>query len=225
MSQSVEQDHPSAFDFLRSDIKNGDEFFSRRGIATLGLTRTFYYVTAPNAGAETDEDMAQEADRLLTLVEAEEEGGLDLDDDGAGALRESETRAKPSASDEAVFAQSYIPRALDQVYDPERDVARVLRGEGTDLIYADITGVAKIQKDVVRFVEETEGGAEEGREGSGSESGSGSEGEDESDDEEGSEDEYGVRRPRGKKHEDRDEKKVSFGFLFFFFFFFQLVLG
>jgi RIO kinase 1 len=129
--------------------------------------------------------MLAEAERVLVLAEEEPE---DDEDDPS----------KPTESDEIVFAQSYIPRALTQVYDPERDVEKVLRGEGGGLIYADITGVAGIHKEggVVYEEEEEEKLEAVKEEGEGSESGS----------ESGSWDE---RRPRGKKHEDKDEKKVS----------------
>ncbi|KAF8147308.1 RIO1 family-domain-containing protein [Mycena galopus ATCC 62051] len=45
VSQSVEHDHPSAFDFLRNDLKNVEEFFARRGVRCLGLRRAFEFVT------------------------------------------------------------------------------------------------------------------------------------------------------------------------------------
>ncbi|KAL8290634.1 hypothetical protein RQP46_002892 [Phenoliferia psychrophenolica] len=214
VSQSVEGDHPHAFDFLRSDIRNADDFFAKRGVDTLGLTRTFAYVTADAGKGDTDAEFTAEAERLLTIAESEEQRDSDDEDAETGAQQEREK--KPSASDEAVFAQSYIPRALDQVYDPERDVARVLRGEGKALIYADITGVATIQK-ARRGEEEAKGvrfeeggvGKEGGEQEEGSSDGSGSESESdgsgsESDDGEGHED----RKPRGKKHEDREEKKA-----------------
>lgn len=155
--------------------------------------------------------MAEEADRLIKEVEEGVAADEDEEEEGeegaelATAQKKKKGPAAPTASDEAVFAQSYIPRALDQVYDIERDVARVLRGEGEDLIYADITGVANIRKS-----EGQKGDAEgegEGEEGA-SESGSGSEGESgsESEGEEG----YKERQPRGKKHEDKDDKKVRY---------------
>lgn len=204
VSQSVERDHPHAFDFLRSDIQNGDDFFARRGVTTLGLTKTFHYVTQDShitGRPESDEDMTLEANRLITLVETMEE-----DDQNEEANVEKELA-------EAVFAQSYIPRALDQVYDPERDVAKVLRGEGEGLIYSAITGVAKIQK--TRFlegeekVEEARQQLESSRENDDDEEkSSASEGSDEEEEEEDEVDEFGERKPRGHKHEDRDEKKV-----------------
>ncbi|GJN92961.1 hypothetical protein Rhopal_006005-T1 [Rhodotorula paludigena] len=209
VSQSVEHEHPAAFDFLRADIKNADDFFARRGVDTLGLTRTFNFVTrdtwVENGREETDEDAAQEVERLLAQAEAEEEdrstaaatASLSLEDqDKAAAAAE-----RPSASDEAVFAQSYIPRALDDVFDVERDVARVLRGEGKDLIYADITGVASIHKKGEKAIaEEEDEDDDEDDEDVGSQEG-------DSDDESGDEDGEKAQRPRGKKFEDKDEKK------------------
>ena len=45
VSQSVEHDHPAAFDFLRKDIKNMEDFFGRLGVRCLGLRRCFDFVT------------------------------------------------------------------------------------------------------------------------------------------------------------------------------------
>lgn len=212
VSQSVEGDHPHAFDFLRSDIKNGDDFFARRGIETLGLTRTFNFVTRDTwivGRPETDAEIAEEVEKLLVLAESEEPINEEEEEllrtEAAGNTNQLPEKrvvsTKPSESDERVFAQSYIPRALDQVYDPERDVARVLRGEGKELIYSDITGVAAIHRqDGARFADDGEEGTagDALAEGDGSESGSGSD----------SDSEYDEKTPRGKKHEDRDEKKV-----------------
>lgn len=211
VSQSVEHEHPAAFDFLRADIKNADDFFARRGVDTLGLTRTFNFVTrdtwVENGREETDEDAAKEVERLLAQAEAEEEdrstaaatASLSLEDQDKAAAAE-----RPSASDEAVFAQSFIPRALDDVFDVERDVARVLRGEGKDLIYADITGVASIHKKGEKAIaEEEDEDDDEDDEDEGSQEG-------DSDDESGDEDGEKAQRPRGKKFEDKDEKKVPF---------------
>jgi len=116
------------------------------------------------------------------------------------------------AQDEAIFLSSYIPRNLSEVYDPERDVELVKRGEGADLIYARSGGVGIVGVDregggkksgkKVGFegIEEEERSEEE-EDGEGS--GSGSE------DEEGEGEEFEKGAPRGKRHEDRDAKKVS----------------
>jgi hypothetical protein len=207
---------------LRSDIQNAEDFFARRGVRTLGLRRTFNLVTRDSwvsGRDETDDDVTEEVKRLLAEEEQEAAAPSGRQPDPL-----AERGGDRSASDEAVFAQSYIPRTLDQVYDVERDVARVLRGEGSDLIYADLTGVASVQKAqqdrslpaVAEGDDAPEGVRESGPKGE-DESSDDTEGSDESsDDTEGSdgsdsddqEDADGVRRPRGKKFEDKDEKKV-----------------
>lgn len=49
VSQSVEQDHPYAFDFLRADITHVDDYFSKKGgIKTLGLRKTFEWIVRPS---------------------------------------------------------------------------------------------------------------------------------------------------------------------------------
>lgn len=212
VSQSIEHEHPAAFDFLRSDIQNAEDFFARRGVRTLGLRRTFNLVTRDSwvkDRDETDDDAAEEVKRLL----AEEDGGT-ATTAGPQPDGSADRPADRSASDEAVFAQSYIPRTLDQVYDVERDVARVLRGEGSDLIYADLTGVASVQKaqqdrSLPAVAEDAGDEAKVGE--AGDEDDSVSDGAEGSGDSTGEEEESadGVRRPRGKKFEDKDEKKVG----------------
>lgn len=48
VSQSVEEDHPRAFDFLRVDIHNMEEYFARQGIRTLGSRKVWDFVTGSN---------------------------------------------------------------------------------------------------------------------------------------------------------------------------------
>ncbi|KAM0790187.1 hypothetical protein ACM66B_005505 [Microbotryomycetes sp. NB124-2] len=218
VSQSVEQDHPAAFDFLRADIKNADDFFAKRGVTTLGLTRTFNFITRDSSFAdrgESDEEMSSAAEKLLNAVE---ENALGDDVQAGMASLALDGQSAPSGSaahadtDEAVFAQSYIPRALNDVYDVERDVARVLRGEGQDLIYADLTGVAAIAKQ--KSAEAAKKGSsqpasdETATDSDSTLSGDGSDGESDGESgEEGDGSGFVERRPRGKKHEDKEEKK------------------
>lgn len=52
VSQSVEHDHPRAYDFLRADLAHVDDFFAKRGVNTLGLRATFeFVVSAPKSHA------------------------------------------------------------------------------------------------------------------------------------------------------------------------------
>ena len=111
VSQSVEHDHPRAYDFLRADLGHVDEYFAKRGVMTLGLRRSFEFVVnegeaglggarkggraglekqdadfveddRPNPNAEHDRQL----DRVKVKVEAKNEARADTVVDGiAGA--------------------------------------------------------------------------------------------------------------------------------------------
>ena len=237
VSQSVEGDHPHAFDFLRSDISNVDEFFSRRGVETLGIRATFGLVVedgwSTKGGEETLEEIAAEVERRLAErgEEEDEEEQKELaqgqaQEGAEGAVDEfapptSTARERQHQADK-VFKNAYIPRTLNEVFDAERDVQRVLQGEKDSLIYSQTVGVvhqrgadpdakavrpAKSEKKVVQMqgdaeeVEDSESGSHSGSD-SGSESGS-----DDADDDAEGEDDGRVRAPRGKRHEDKDAKR------------------
>lgn len=53
VSQSVEHDHPSSFDFLRMDIRNVSDFFRKRSagqVRLLSARRTFEFITTERIG-------------------------------------------------------------------------------------------------------------------------------------------------------------------------------
>lgn len=193
VSQSVEHDHPHAFEFLRKDLDNVDSFFARRGVSTLGIQRSFDLVAAL----------------------ADERPGLTLADDAAAvrAAVEAGPDAEVVASDESVFARSFIPRTLNEVFDVERDAARVSGGQGDQLIYANVTGIARANPAPAVStapVQPSPLAESATAESVASASASGSE-DGEAGSEDGSEDEEGEfvdRAPRGKKFEDKDAKKV-----------------
>ena len=118
VSQSVEHDHPRSYDFLRNDIRNVKEYFSRQaGFPMLSLRRMWDFIVDENVGAlDSEEELLQVIQRWLG------EPTTELDDD-------------------AVFMSSFIPRSLSEVYDPERDVEVVKAGKGDQLIYAGLTGL------------------------------------------------------------------------------------
>lgn len=237
VSQSVEHDHPSAFDFLRTDLTNVDEFFARRGVHTLGLKRSFDFVTGRDKiGAENEADLMAEVKRRVDARGAEADGTLEapkaIPEDPFSNLASSNgtpeasktltNDASTEVDEDAVFRHAYIPRTLNEVYDPERDVALVLKGEGDDLIYAGVAGVANKlpapDQDPkpngtgtdVRFAKGTkkfDGSEDEDEEGV--QSGPSTS---EDEDEDGSEDgEDGIskddQRPRGHRFEDKEAKK------------------
>jgi RIO kinase 1 len=205
VSQSVEHDHPSAFDFLRNDIKNVEEFFGRLGVKCLGLRRCFEFITKEKVSdveGESDEDALRgwlECDPRETgeMVEngiISAAGNLTISDLVSHSNQPPGQGAEDAAHENSVFLHSFIPRTLNEVYNPERDVEKLKRGD--DLIYADTIGLVLI-----------------GRPNGGSiptvpESDEEPEDRDSATDDEG---ERGVieKRPRGHKHEDRDTKKVT----------------
>lgn len=94
---------------------------------------------------------------------------------------------------EEVFRQAYIPQNLEQVYDAERDAEKVGRGEGEDLVYKNLIVTKEDKEDEADDMESLDG-----------------EDVDESDttDDDG-EGKWVEKTPRGKRFEDKDEKKVS----------------
>ncbi|KAF8511895.1 RIO1-domain-containing protein [Hysterangium stoloniferum] len=172
VGQSVEQDHPSAFDFLRTDLKNVEEFFGRRGVQCIGLRRAFEFVIGKGA-----------------------KGINNNDEDEFHELAKEKQHA-----DDKVFLKSYIPRTLNEVYDPERDVDLVSRGRGESLIYSNIIGVV--------------GATDEEVSGLGADSQDNTDDDDVEEDDQYSSGEEGRedatiqdRRPRGHRNEDKDAKK------------------
>jgi RIO kinase 1 len=222
VSQSVEHDHPHAFDFLRADISNVDEFFSRRGVRTLGIKRTFNFTIESwgKNGDETEEEVRLEMERLFEVADGDEE----QDEEQVEAAREKQE------VEDSVFKQSYIPRTLNEVYDPERDAQRVIQGEREQLIYANVAEVvapkgseaAPLSTSKVNFADDstsasllpiasTINGVDKSLEDEESSEGSEEEEEDDDDeegtDEEDDEDDERIKILKGKKHEDKDAKK------------------
>ena len=201
VSQSVEHDHPHAFDFLRSDLRNIEDFFSKRGAHCVGLRRAFEFVTRESLSA-TAEDLIGTLRRWMEEPDTTPEDG---EDHGEAAL------------EDAVFMKSYIPRTLNEVYDPERDVGALSRGEGAQLIYKDViglvtpddTGAGKsapqnaTNGSKVRFQDDASA-ASEGEGVDASENGE-EPSDSESDEATGK---FEDRPPRGHRHEDKEAKKV-----------------
>jgi RIO kinase 1 len=196
VSQSVEHDHPRSLEFLRMDVKNVSDFFKRKNVHTLSERAVFGFVTA-GGGSKDMAGMKEAVEKLFELREQQQDG------DAEGA----DEREAAAEMDDTVFRQQYIPQTLEQVYDIERDVERLKLGEGESLIYKDLLAQSGPKPAV---------DGEDG-EASGSTDEDGEEGEEE-DDSEVEVDEDGVpirrrkwdedARPRGKRFEDKDEKKA-----------------
>lgn len=186
VSQSVEPDHPRSLEFLRMDIKNVGDFFRRKGVETLSDRAIFNFITASEAAVE--EPAMSEA--IAKLYEIHETAA----DDDAAAQEEVDTE---------VFRNQYIPQTLEQVYDIEKDAQRVKQGQGKDLVYHNLLADQVVNDGDKKDAEEDkedDGSDDSDSDDDGASLDSGSE-VDESLFEKGT--------PRGRRFEDKDEKKVS----------------
>ncbi|KAF9570898.1 Serine/threonine-protein kinase RIO1 [Mortierella alpina] len=219
VSQSVEHDHPHAFNFLRMDITNVSDYFRRKRVAVMGQKELFDFITDVSIEM-TEEAMDNELERIQNSL----------------PVNETEEEAEKRKVDDAVFTQSYIPRHLEEVIDVERDVRKVLEGNTEELLYTKMTGIKdvderpkapeartdskvhededqpkvtrtkaskskkaeekKIEKEKEEEEEEEENEEEEDEDE-----------DDEDEDEDEDEDDEFKKQARGKRNEDRDAKK------------------
>jgi RIO kinase 1 len=195
----VEHDHPSAFDFLRSDIKNVEDFFTKMGVRCLGLRRCFEFVIKEKLDTRDglkDEDVFEKCLELAAL-----------DDTAEGDTPKASSAL--SAHEDAIFKKSYIPRTLGELYDPEREVAALSLDDWQKPIYADtIELVQPENKDLAKAGDAQINDGEElptplpldDSQDSASDVSNESEGHDMKP--------FEDKHPRGHRHEDRELKKV-----------------
>lgn len=62
VSQSVELDHPRAFDFLREDCLHVNDYFRRQGVATLTVKELFDFAVDP---AVNDDNLDETLEALM----------------------------------------------------------------------------------------------------------------------------------------------------------------
>jgi len=184
VSQSVGYEHPCALVFLRMDIKNVGDFFRRKRVDTLSDRTVFEFITAGEGPVE-EPAMSEIIERLYEIRTAEP----DEDDDFKNAAAEVDT---------AVFRNQYIPRTLNEVANMEYDVEKINSGEGGDLIYKRLLAHLDNDEDIMRA---TKPQLDESASSRGSDSIS-------DDTATGDESLFQPRTPRGRKHQDKDEKKL-----------------
>ncbi|XP_030372490.1 serine/threonine-protein kinase RIO1-like isoform X1 [Scaptodrosophila lebanonensis] len=95
VSQSVEHNHPHAFDFLRKDCCNILKFFRKKSVATMTIKELFDFITDKKI---TEENMEQCLERISEQIK-------DRDFDAITAQEKI---------DEAVWQNTYIPKRLDE---------------------------------------------------------------------------------------------------------------
>lgn len=124
VSQSVEQDHVMALEFLRKDCVNVNDYFRRKEVATLTTRELFDFITEPNIDRDNIDDYLFELNQRASKRTVE-------------ALTEQEKL------DDEVFKSAYIPQRLDDVIDYEKDVRLAKQGKATDqlILYQTLTGM------------------------------------------------------------------------------------
>ena len=181
VSQSVEHDHPRSLEFLRMDIKNVNDFFTRQGVDTLLDRSIFEFVTAIQGSLDNER-------MILTLEELVKADRTATADDATNGEVDNE-----------VFRNQFIPQTLEQVYDVERDAEQISKGGQDHLVYRDLLAdklaPGPEASSVVTQSESAEDGGDDHKNSPTDE------------DEDSGSDPFAPKRPRGKRFEDKDSKK------------------
>lgn len=120
VSQSVENTHPSALDFLRKDASNVNDYFSKFAHLDVMTTRQlFEFITTPMNGG--DEEEMESLERFMHEVEQYNSKISE------SSVQERRELARKEASDEAVFMSSFLPRSLNQIAD--YDIQKLEKGD------------------------------------------------------------------------------------------------
>jgi RIO kinase 1 len=175
------------------DIKNVSDFFSRKGVNTLSERIIFEFIIGTQGPEIVDGNTEAMTAAIQKLYEIKNQPGGTPDGDEV---------------DTAVFRQQYIPQTLEQVYDVERDAEKVKFGEGADLVYRDLLADRSNPLRSTKGSDLPVTGAEADDDYDSDQSGgvsllhgASSEGTDD-------EDRFAKPTPRGKKHEDKEEKRL-----------------
>ncbi|XP_026486787.2 serine/threonine-protein kinase RIO1 [Vanessa tameamea] len=121
VSQSVEHDHPHAFEFLRKDCTNISDFFRKKGVATLTVKELFDFITDTSINENNLEECLEKLSEKV-------------------ASRDFEEMTAQEQIEEEAFKNVYIPKRLTEVINYERDITKAKKGETADLIYKKIAG-------------------------------------------------------------------------------------
>lgn len=129
VSQSVEDDHPMALDFLRRDCGNVNDYFRRSGqLNVLSVRELFDFVTSEHIG----ECMELQESALTLLLEM------------ASSRDKEATRL--ANNDDEVFMRSYIPRSLQEVELQEQQFREKPSDHFETGLFAKLTGLSITQK-------------------------------------------------------------------------------
>lgn len=121
VSQSVEHDHPHALEFLRKDCMNVNQFFSKNNVSVLTTKELFDFITDPSITEKNIESC------ITTLMET------------ASQRTPDDLTAQEKINAE-VFMKTFIPKSLDEIVNPERDITKAMEGSDS-LAYTTVVGL------------------------------------------------------------------------------------
>ena len=130
VSQSIEQTHPNALEFLRTDCRNVTDYFSKRYTfkAILTMQQLFDYVTDP------------------TITDSNEEAYLDKILEQAQSRSLNETISEEV--DARIFQQIFIPQTLDDLCETSaKDFRQISTALGMNETMTEARLVPKILED------------------------------------------------------------------------------
>ncbi|KAI5951184.1 rio1 [Candida jiufengensis] len=231
VSQSVEPDHPMALDFLRMDIKNVNDFFSRSGINVYPEKSIFKFITdkdnqlgftakwnnAENKtelkSFEEDQEITDDGEKDTNIEISEAKTDNDEDED----TKEMRTYldnlplklTKDQEIEDEIFRSLHLVRSLNHL--DERDFKKFSEGQVDtmkELVAPTSTGNnngdQNGENEAVEGVEKENIIDEEGDVDSEEDDDE----EDSDEDEDSSDDEREQSTPKGKKFEDKESKKA-----------------
>jgi RIO kinase 1 len=153
VGQSVETDHPSALDFLRSDVANVNDYFRKVGnLSVMSTRQLFEYVVTPFANDSEQVELEQ----LQQIMDQVDRHQRDIDENVHNISPDDRRQQEQQDMvDEAVFMSSFLPRSLNQI--AEVEMRKLERGEVEEtyaLAVASMTGnhtvVAAVHLEQVR---------------------------------------------------------------------------
>lgn len=121
VAQAVEHHHPNAVTFLKRDCLNITKYFHRKGVYNCMTTKElFQFVTDASIPIGGEE-------KYLTNLQ---EKKAKTSEDGNESVISPEDEVE-----ERLFMQTYIPRTLSEVRDPDQEIQDLMEGKALHSIY------------------------------------------------------------------------------------------
>ncbi len=136
VSQSVEQSHPFASDFLRKDVSNVTDFFAKKGVTVLSKMNLFQFIVDKDPVNPCINDYYENPHDMLQLTSYQNYLQAMNDKLHTSLLKqESEQVSASEEVDEAVFLKSFIPTRLSEIANPYKESELLTKG-ARESVYA-----------------------------------------------------------------------------------------